>query len=313
MRFTFLAWIFLALVVACAPETPTVTVMPTAAERPTPRPRLLPTLPNYQGLPPFTVQRDPVFNELIVQRSNWLLLGGDYRAHREGTGWGDKTDLMILVSVLETDPLNLVAVQFPRNLYVPVPGMDDQWLFAVWGREGWAGLHRYFRSVFDIELNGIFYTDMDRFEALIDDLGGISPAGSHLTGAEALAYLRDNDNNWYRGSYDVEQRGFRVLEAIWSRGFEYVRSDPVEATSFALARWGPLFETDLASIRDYYGLAELAYRLKTTEQVVRFIQLEEPYIARGDTPLEVRGMVPTVDLGLWMIDCVFDQICEADP
>ena len=68
------------------------------------------------------------------QRTNWLLLGGDYRAHREGTGYGNKTDVIVLVSILETDPIDIVVVQFPRTLYVPVEGMDDQWLSGVWGR-----------------------------------------------------------------------------------------------------------------------------------------------------------------------------------
>jgi len=300
----------LAFLVACGSGTETPTGEPNLVPRQTPIP--LPTIPNYPT--PFTVQRDPVFNEPIVDRTNWLILGGDYRAHRAGTGWGNKTDVMILVSVLETDPLDISVVQFPRNLYVPVRGLEDQWLFAVWGRDGWTGLQLYFQEVFGVALDGIFYTDMDRFEIFIDDLGGVAPAGSEkLTGAETLVYLRDNHANWGLGSYDAEQRAFGVLSAIWSRGFEYVTSDPIAAASLVLSRWGPLLQTDLDSLRDFYALAELAYRVKTTEQIVRFIQLEEPYIQRGDTPLEIRGMVPSYDLELWMLDCVFDQICEADP
>jgi hypothetical protein len=310
MKSLFAACFVLAFSVACGPGTET----PTAEPSPVPRPTLipLPTIPTYPT--PFTVQRDPVFNEPIIDRTNWLILGGDYRAHRAGTGWGNKTDVMILVSVLETDPLDIAVIQFPRNLYVPVRGLEDQWLFAVWGREGWTGLQLYFREVFGVSLDGIFYTDMDRFEVFIDDLGGVAPIGSErLTGAETLVYLRDNHANWELGSYDAEQRSFHVLNAIWSRGFQYVTGDPIGAAGLALSRWGPLLQTDLDSLRDFYALAELAYRVKTTEQIVRFIQLEEPYILRGDTPLEVRGMVPAFDLEIWMIDCVFDQICEADP
>jgi len=310
MKSILAAWFVLAFSVACGPGTETPTAEPSPIPRPTPIP--LPTIPTYPT--PFTIQRDPVFNEPVVDRTNWLLLGGDYRAHRAGTGWGNKTDVMILVSILETRPLNISVVQFPRNLYVPVRGLEDQWLFAVWGRDGWTGLQLYFQEVFGASLDGIFYTDMDRFEVFIDDLGGIAPVGSQkLSGAETLIYLRDNHANWELGSYDAEQRAFRVLNAIWSRGFEYVTSDPIAAASLVLSRWGPLLQTDLDSLGDFYALAELAYRVKTTEQIMRFIQLEEPYILRGDTPLEVRGMVPSYDLELWMNDCVFDQICEADP
>jgi len=225
--------------------------------------------------------------------------------------------VMILVSILETDPLDIAIVQFPRNLYVPVPSMEDQWMFAVWGNEGWNGLHTYFQQVFGVPLQGIFLSNMDAFEVFVDELGGISPITldglQHMTGAEALAWLRDNDNNWYRGSYDVEQRALRMLEAIWNRGFRYVTDDPIGAVGLVLSRWKPLLQTDLANVRQFYQLAELAYRVKTTDYIIRFIQLEEPYIARGGTPMDVRGMVPAIDLESWMIDCVFDQICEADP
>ena len=112
--------------VACGPITETPTVEPSPVPHPTMIP--FPTLPNYPKEPsPFTIQRDPVFNEPIVDRTNWLILSGDYRAHRAETGWGNKTDVIILVSVLETEPLDIALIQFPRNLYVPVRGLEDQW------------------------------------------------------------------------------------------------------------------------------------------------------------------------------------------
>ncbi|KKL10549.1 hypothetical protein LCGC14_2554690, partial [marine sediment metagenome] len=57
--------------------------------------------------------------EPVFERTNWLLLGGDYRAHRENTDFGNKTDVIVLVSILETDPMDIAVVQFPRNLYLP--------------------------------------------------------------------------------------------------------------------------------------------------------------------------------------------------
>ncbi len=130
--------------------------------------------------------------EPVFQRTNWLLLGGDYRAHREGTDFGNKTDVIVLVSILETDPMDIAIVQFPRNLYLPIEGMNDQWLFAVWGREGWQGLHNYFQRAFGISLQGIHYVNMDSFEKVVDELG--------MDGTETLAYLRDNENHCEHGS-----------------------------------------------------------------------------------------------------------------
>ncbi len=255
------------------------------------------------------------------QRTNWLLLGGDYRAHREGTGYGNKTDVIVLVSILETDPIDIVAVQFPRNLYVPVDGMDDQWLFGVWGREGWQGLHQYFQRVFGVSLQGIHYIHMDSFERLVNDLGGVYG----MDGAETLAYLRDNENNWELGSYDTGQRVFEVLSGLWDRSSTFLLEDPVATTNIVYSQWGDLFQTDLANLEQLYWLFTLGWKVKNNDYEIRWIQLEEPYIIRGDTPIiqdeqPMRGMIenpfdvdPRADsLDAWMKNCVFAQVCEAD-
>lgn len=263
------------------------------------------------------------------QRTNWLLLGGDYRAHREGTGYGNKTDVIVLVSILETDPIDIVVVQFPRNLYVPVEGMDDQWLFGVWGREGWQGLHQYFQRVFGVSLQGIHYTNMDSFVQIVDELGEIrvSDAGGayQLGGEDALSYLRDNENNWGMGSYDAQERVFKVLAALWDRGSTFLLEDPVATANIVYSQWGDLFQTDLANLEQLYWLFTLGWKVKNNDYGIRWIQLEEPYIIRGDTPIvqneqPMRGMIenpfdvdPRADsLDAWMKNCVFAQICEAD-
>jgi len=270
------------------------------------------------------------------QRTNWLLLGGDYRAHREGTGYGNKTDVIVLVSILETDPIDIAVVQFPRNLYVPVEGMDDQWLFGVWGREGWQGLHQYFQRVFGVSLQGIHYTNMDSFVQIIDEMDGVNIVlGTHsweggevvglienASGAETLTYLRDNENNWERGTYDAEQRVFKVLAALWGRGSTFLLEDPAAAANIVYSQWGDLFQTDLANLEQLYWLFTLGWKVKNNEYEIRWIQLEEPYIVRGDTPIlqdekPIRGMIPDPAdipdlLKAWMRECVFDQRCEAD-
>ena len=247
------------------------------------------------------------------QRTNWLLLGGDYRAHREGTGYGNKTDVIVLVSILETDPMDIAVVQFPRNLYVPIEGMDDQWLFGVWGREGWQGLHQYFQRAFGISLQGIHYINMDSFERLVDDLDGVNG----MDGAETLAYLRDNENNWERGTYDAEQRVFKVLAALWDRGSTFLLSDPVAAANIVYSQWGDLFQTDLANLEQLYWLFTLGWKVRNNDYAIRWIQLEEPYIIRGDTPIiqdeqPMRGMIadPVTDLKVWM-ECNLDlEFCN---
>ncbi len=234
--------------------------------------------------------------EPVFERTNWLLLGGDYRAHREGTGRGNKTDIIVLVSVLETDPMQITVVQFPRNLYSPF-SMGDTWLFAVWGEYGWQGLHQYFQEVFGITLQGVHYIDMDGFVQIVDELGG--------DGEAELVFLRDNKNNWELGSYDAGERVFAVLRGLWEKGISYFLEDPVAATNIVYSQWGDLFETDLGNIEQLYWLFRLGWRVRNAHIQIGTIQLEEPIIERGDTPImqneqPTRGMIAATDLREWM-------------
>lgn len=244
------------------------------------------------------------------QRTNWLLLGLDHRKHRVGMEEGNHTDVIVLVSILETDPIEITVVQFPRNLWVPIEDQDDQWLFSIYGNEGWQGLHHWFNRALGISLQGIFVINMDQWIFLIDDLGGLkvdTVSGLvDMDGEDTLLYLRDNENNWNFGSYDKEERVFRILESFWARGLTYIAEDPISAGQAAFNRWGDLFDTDLSNIEQIYWVFELGWKLKSNSTKVTFLQLEEPVIERGDTPLPVRGMIPAIDLRIWM-ECVMSN------
>ncbi len=248
----------------------------------------------------------PIPTEFVPgpERTNWLLLGGDYRAHREGTGWGNKTDVIVLVSVLETDPMQVTVVQFPRNLYAPF-SMGDVWLFGVWDEFGWQGLHQYFQEVFGVTLQGVHYIDMDGFVKVVDGLGG--------DGEAELVFLRDNENNWELGSYDAGERVFAVLRGLWEKGISYFLEDPVAATNIVYSQWGDLFETDLGNIEQLYWLFRMGWRVRNAHIQIGTVQLEEPIIERGDTPImqneqPARGMVAAVDLRDWMQNCVLNWV-----
>lgn len=268
--------------------------------------------------------------EPVFERTNWLLLGGDYRAHREGTGWGNKTDVIVMVSVLETDPMQITVVQFPRNLYAPF-SMGDVWLFGVWDEYGWQGLHQYFQEVFGVTLQGVHYIDMDGFVQIVDDLGGLVPWGidnMDHSGEGMLAYLRDNENNWELGSYDAGNRVFGVLIALVNRTVEFFLEDPVATANIVYSQWGDLFQTDLSNIEQLYWLFDLGWRVRNADRQDRFIQLEEPIIERGDTPImqgdqTTRGMVAGRDwaipdgpaglsdnqiLTFWMRNCILNWV-----
>ena len=228
-------------------------------------------------------------------RMNFLLLGGDYRAHRRFTNYGNNTDVIVLVSILDTNPVEITMIQYPRNLYIPIEGLQDQWLFNVYGMEDTPGLYYYWQEAFNVDLHGVFYVHMDGFVKLIDDLGGVG----NMNGEETLAYLRDNDNNWNHGSYDYEERVFKVL--LWMADLvkESLAANPIVTAGVLLDRWSDLVTTDIANIDQLAQIARVGWNARDDNCKVRLAQLEEPDIIRGDTPLNVRGMLPATDLSEW--------------
>jgi hypothetical protein len=310
-------------VVTSSPDTPAAPApqTPEQAERET-------------NTPEPTAQASPVPSPTDVpQRTSWLVLGGDNRAHRHGTGWGDKTDVMLLVSILETNPIDVVVVQFPRNLYVPWPGHDDVWMFSIYRSLGAQGLRQYVADVFGLVTQGLFYVDMDGFVSIVDDLGTagypLVAGGRKLNGLQALAYLRDNDNNWNHGSYDAGQRVFGVFEGLVIGATSYLSDDPIIAVDQAVSEWGGIVETD-QNVLQMYFLARVGVKLLREDYQVRWVQLEEPWLMRGPTPIvqnekPMRGMIANVPSGQesssaprqvlsqWMLECVLEQTCEADP
>ncbi|KKK98253.1 hypothetical protein LCGC14_2644590 [marine sediment metagenome] len=238
-----------------------------------------------------------------AQRTNWLLLGRDWRAHREGTGRGHQTDVMILASVLESDPIEITLIQYPRNYYSPV---SERWLFSVWKDEGYQGLHDYWQRAFGVSLQGVFLISMDGFVRIVDDMGG--------DGEETLAFLRDNHSLWGLGGYDQEERVFQVLRDLWNTGQTFFLENPIVAVNSVLSKWGGLYESDLSNVKQLVWVFDLGWRVRSSDYDLRFVQLEEPYIMRGDTPIvqneqPMRGMVANTDLIEWHT-CVLDWSCD---
>jgi anionic cell wall polymer biosynthesis LytR-Cps2A-Psr (LCP) family protein len=249
-----------------------------------------------------TPEPSPTYTYEPPERTNWLILGGDYRSHRQGTRYGDKTDVIILISVLQgyVDPYQVTMIQYPRNLYIPIEAMDDQWLFAVYGREGFPGLHYYWQQAFDIDLAGIFYINMDGFVKLIDDLGDL-PGHPGKDGEAVLAYLRDNNNNWERGKYDAERRSLGIAYALAQKVADEITENPFATVKILFDRWHGLIRTDVVDAGQLAYLAYMGWEAKDN-YTIEFVQLEEPDIVRGETPLEVRGMIPATDLSEWHRD-----------
>jgi len=285
----------IALLIVAASCLPIPADNPRATKTPFPAATKTP-LPTVTASPTIT----PTPTEEPARIYNFLLLGGDWRAHRQGTRYGDKTDVMLLVSIKMEKPARISVVQFPRNFWTPVEAFPDMWLFHVYRREGFIGLHYYFQQVFGMDLDGIFYIHMDNFATLVDDVGGVFIGGTIVQGEDLLAYLRDNENNWGCPEYDCGNRQYKTLLALGNAFHRYLRDDPIVAARVFVGRWGGLIETDWSAF-DYFVLgAQIAWEVLQGYEVEFYKLTRSGCIEYGDTPLEVRGWIVSGDVKTWM-------------
>jgi anionic cell wall polymer biosynthesis LytR-Cps2A-Psr (LCP) family protein len=251
-----------------------------------PTERTIPTL-----MPSFTPEGPQVWN--------YLVLGGDMgpgRPQDVSGGAGDKTDVILLVTVRDTEPMHITITQFPRNLYSSAY-LPDRLLFEVYWQDGFEGMRTYFGDVFGVELDGIAYVDMAHFVDYVDRLGGVlisreamgcEPGSSdasgmcYFDGAELLAWLRDNDNNWEHGVYDAGMRQHRALVAILDKVHQ--QNTPASLAD-AYDFYSQGIETDL-SVVEFADAAFVALRGIKYGMVIDYDRLAYPTIARGDVPVK---------------------------
>jgi hypothetical protein len=214
----------------------------------------------------------------------------------------------------EDGPADIKIVQFPRNFYFyfgpETVAFPDMWLFHVFSREGWPGLHYYFQRVFDVPIDGMFYVNMDNFITFIDTMfpdgfavpsmsddwkiSGASFAENGPIGKSLLAWLRDNDNNWGCPQYDCGDRQVRTVFAIAQALKGRFQDKPVDSILKTWDVYSELFETDLSTAEQIIQGAQLAHNLMNQDYTFSAYKLTEADgVEYGDTPLEVRGWIVT--------------------
>lgn len=132
-----------------------------------------------------------------------------------------RSDSMILCS-FQPETNRIVLTSFLRDLYVPIPGREENRINAAYACGGLALLKQTVEKNFDLEINGCIDVDFSQFSQIIDILGGVTlelrqdeadainarvegdlAEGIHLlSGEQALAYSRirnlDSDGDFSR-------------------------------------------------------------------------------------------------------------------
>ena len=150
-------------------------------------------------------QTEPTENK-VYEVVNILLIGQD---RRDSSSRG-RSDSMILCSFDRTNK-TITLTSFMRDLYVKIPGYQDNRLNTVYPIGGMKLLNDTLLENFGVEVDANIEVDFNGFEEIVDAIGGVDiemtraevahlaeyydyhhlvPGINHLSGEEALAYSR---------------------------------------------------------------------------------------------------------------------------
>lgn len=159
---------------------------------------------------------------------NFLLVGSDSRAFTKGnsdaqqhfgtdqSNAGQRSDTLMVLHV-DPDRHQTVVVSFPRDMWVNIPGRGRSKINAAYN-DGPQKVIDMLQADYNIKINHFVRVDFVSFQGVVnaigtvpvylpyrarDDLTGLfvpSPGCQRLNGADALAYVRSRDMQFYSSS-----------------------------------------------------------------------------------------------------------------
>ena len=212
---------------------------------------------------------------------NILLIGQD---RREGEG-RQRSDAMILCSFNpETNKLSMIS--FLRDLYIQIPGYEDNRLNAAYAYGGFDLLKETLALNFGITVDGCLESDFEGFEKIIDTVGGVdieltaketeivgdgaSEGLCTLNGEQALTYarIRKIDSDFQR---TARQR--KIMGAVFEKAKTYSLTELTMFFSEIL----PLMATDMTEDEIMTLALTLAYSFSEIEISSYIVPTEGTY------------------------------------
>lgn len=186
---------------------------------------------------------------------NIMLIGQD---RRPGEG-RSRSDVMILCTV-NTDTRELTVTSFMRDMYVPIPGYQDNRINVCYKLGGMKLLDKCLETNFGIHVDGNFEVDFDGFIDLIDLVGGVeieltkseanhlishghnARAGKNLLkGEAALTYARNRSVG--NGDFSRTERQRKVVSAL----FEKCKNMNLVQLQNLMTKALPMLTTDMSN------------------------------------------------------------------
>ena len=213
---------------------------------------------------------------------NVLLLGSDWRPNS-----GYRTDVILLASINKKEA-TVSLISFPRDLWVEIPGIQEERINTAMGYGGFPLLKLTFEHNFAIPIDYYMMTNFSGFESIIDTLGGIDieasqktedrcdlsyqhgawctiePGQANLDGELALWYVR---SRYTSNDFDRTRRAQEVLEGLFKKMMSW---DAVARAPELYNLFISSVETDMA-FEDIIALITIAPTiLSDTTRVTRY-------------------------------------------
>jgi len=157
--------------------------------------------------------------------ANYLLIGSDTRAfvdtEAEEEAFGDQRDAggqrsdTMMVLHVEPDRQKTLAVSFPRDLWVEIPGAGESKINSAFNEGGPDKVIETLKTNFGVEINHYLEVDFKTFRGIVDAIGSVPvyfpyaardektglyvtlPGCLRLDGSSALSYVRSRGLEYY--------------------------------------------------------------------------------------------------------------------
>ena len=170
---------------------------------------------------------------------NILFVGADTTPGDVG-----RSDVIVLAHITE-DRSKVYLTHFPRDLYVPIPGRDNDKINAAYAYGGTSLLVETVQNLLGIKIDHVAKTDFEGFQGMTDAVGGvrvyaeeasergdIQEGWNDLDGERALIFVRER----YSLSQGDISRGFRqqaFIKALMLKALSRdVITNPVRLAQF---------------------------------------------------------------------------------
>ena len=289
------------------PSTPTATVPPpTETPLPTIDPNIL-----INTLVPFSTIEASGNSQVLnngQETVNFLLIGAD-----RSLGTSFRTDTL-LIAVLRPNEGQVSLISVPRDLWVLIPGYENQRINTAYQRGGAELLKETILYNLGIRIDHTAMVDFDGFRQIVDTLGGVDvPVACSYTDWRLIdpSYDPYNENNWHlyttgpglihmdgdlalwyarsrqkSNDFDRGRRQQEVLRALFSQALQ----------ANTLSRIPELYNDLRSTVETDLGLGDLlqlaVYAPKMTNADIRSYYIRPPYVSGWMTPGGASVLLP---------------------